>query len=247
MSFSSGTRGIIFAAILGVVACDEMPEDSDFRYAAGRYEGTDPWLLNGLGSLKFLAAAAIDEKASLESQVDDIDPDVLSYVAQCALEEGDSLDGFDGLLGIAPEWRNGSCDTECQETMTACLAAVVNDRGSRLIHVKGDAVNANTNGPAGLRAEAAFFGNMFVFPPEAMYCTISSGLESLLDERLCSNAGPTCAVLGVGKCSSYFGPRCRESGGDVPYETDCRRPVPGPLGWKRFPAITAYQPVEKAH
>jgi hypothetical protein len=62
----------------------------------------------------------------------------LTYIVRCALPSGHSISAkdsggtsysFSGGIGVAPEWETGTCNTTCQERMTACLLAHVNTSG----------------------------------------------------------------------------------------------------------------------
>ena len=65
----------------------------------------------------------------------------VAYMVRCALAAGDSLVKKDqynvsytypGSLGLAPQWKNGSCDTACQEILSACMMAHVNTTGKHV-------------------------------------------------------------------------------------------------------------------
>jgi hypothetical protein len=71
---------------------------------------------------------------------------------------------YQGLLGIAPQWQTGACDTNCQESVSACLLAHVNTAG---IHVPlwivgNDPVVGWGQDPNYPNQEGAFFGNVFM-------------------------------------------------------------------------------------
>ena len=104
----------------------------------------------------------------------------LSYVVRCALPSGHSISAKDssgtsysyaGAIGVAPEWETGTCNTTCQERMTACLLAHVNTSGVH-IPIWLDSEGAigwgqNTSFPY---QEGSFFGNVFVNPPQGHFC-----------------------------------------------------------------------------
>ena len=78
---------------------------------------------------------------------------------------------FAGAIGAAPEWETGTCDTTCQERMSACLLAHVNTSGVH-IPIWLDSEGAigwgqNTSYPY---QEGSFFGNVFVNPPKGYFC-----------------------------------------------------------------------------
>jgi hypothetical protein len=79
---------------------------------------------------------------------------------------------FNGQLGLAPEWATGSCNTQCQEYVSACVMAHVNTAG---LHIPLWMTAAQPNVGWGQSAdfplqESSFFGNIFVSPPRAYYC-----------------------------------------------------------------------------
>jgi hypothetical protein len=62
----------------------------------------------------------------------------VSYMVRCALPAGDTLvkqdqNGanytYQGAIGLAPEWKTGSCAKDCLEAMSSCLMAHVNTAG----------------------------------------------------------------------------------------------------------------------
>jgi hypothetical protein len=96
----------------------------------------------------------------------------LAYVVRCALNAGTTIvqpdqygtnHTFTGVLGLAPEWENGSCGQTCQEYVSACLLAHVNTTG---IHVPIWMVSQHPvvgwgQDPDFTNQEATFFGNVF--------------------------------------------------------------------------------------
>jgi hypothetical protein len=104
----------------------------------------------------------------------------MSYIVKCALPTGHSITAKDsggvsynyaGLIGTAPEWETGTCNTTCQERMSACLLAHVNTSGVH-IPIWLDSEGAigwgqNTSYPY---QEGSFFGNIFVNPPKGYFC-----------------------------------------------------------------------------
>jgi hypothetical protein len=64
---------------------------------------------------------------------------------------------------MAPQWQNGSCDSTCQENVSACMLAHVNTSGA---HIPLWLVSPNSAvgwglDPAYPNEEATFFGNIF--------------------------------------------------------------------------------------
>jgi hypothetical protein len=100
----------------------------------------------------------------------------VSYLVKCALAAGDTLVKgsytYTGQLGLATQWKNGTCDTTCQENLSACLMAHVNTTGNHYpLWVIGPQTSLGW-GKSNAKPfiESAFFGNIFVSPPKAYYC-----------------------------------------------------------------------------
>ncbi len=96
----------------------------------------------------------------------------VSYLVRCALPANASITKndangisytFPGLLGMAPQWQNTSCDTNCEEAVSACMLAHVNTAG---LHVPLWIVTQNAavgwgQDPEFPNQEGSFFGNVF--------------------------------------------------------------------------------------
>lgn len=140
------------------------------------------------------------------------------YTARCALRADQVLEApvgstgdkvkFKGLLGLAPEWREGKCDGACQEKVSSCLAALTNQTGD---HVQVSmlsaapslaAMSANDNDLAYPFQEGAFFGN--VFSGEAYVCRGRDAEKGEQLKRFCALAPGLCSGLanfsGAGLC-----------------------------------------------
>jgi hypothetical protein len=96
----------------------------------------------------------------------------IEYLVRCALPLGDSITKqdqngvsytFAGQIGLAPGWKDGACDTSCQQSVSACLLAHVNTSG---VHIPlwlvspAPAIGWGTN-PQYPNREGTFFGNIF--------------------------------------------------------------------------------------
>ena len=109
--------------------------------------------------------------------------EVIKYMVKCAYPEGHSLTAqdntvpptwytFDGGLGVAPELETGVCDLDCQERISGCMLAHVNNTG---LHVgiwlvgpdSGIGWGSSPNFPY---KEAAYFGNLFRSNMPGNYC-----------------------------------------------------------------------------
>ena len=167
------------------------------------------------------------------------DPDareVLRYITSCALPEEEHFDleiegqtyGFDGGLGIAPEWGEpgGSCDDDCVSWVSACVI-------SRLDYL-GEAVDISVRGkhPA-LKStqaeredfpnrEATYYGDIFS-SPQKIYACLPPGVSSM--PRVCGPSPEDCVVEIQGDCEDLCGderqdgsyPKCREMGKPKPH------------------------------
>lgn len=108
----------------------------------------------------------------------------LSYLVKCALPTGRSITKkdqngasytFRGSVGVAPAWETGTCDTNCQKWVSACILAHINTTGTNLaIWLVADPAQQPQIGWSRSSTypnqEGAFFGNIFVSPPQAHYC-----------------------------------------------------------------------------
>jgi len=182
---------------------------------------------------------------------------VLTYLARCAIPEGDVLvaevDGvhheFPGRLGLAPEWQRGPCDTACQRWVSACLLAHGNALGVEVpISLRGHhpALATTADERAGFPVqEGAFYGNlfdplwgvdypMFICGGDDM-ARLFDDPESWLKKRLCGiwNA---CPIVSSGSCTTAGGdpgPACERHARGPPTRSPPRR--------RRFPARGAPQ------
>ena len=100
----------------------------------------------------------------------------VSYLVKCALSAGSTLVKgaytYTGQMGLAPEWKTGSCNTACQENISACMMAHVNTSGAHYpLWVIGPQASLGWGrSNAKPFIESAFFGNIFPSPPKAYYC-----------------------------------------------------------------------------
>ncbi|MCA9704680.1 MAG: hypothetical protein KDK70_02385, partial [Myxococcales bacterium] len=148
------------------------------------------WIANGLGDPSI---SGVDPAYALSSSyglgtdgwLSGNDPqgeDVVRYMVECALPQTESVlvedaDGtplftFQGLLGLAPEWQLGSCNTECQQWVSACLMARTNTSGQTVtVFIQGThPVLGFGVAPEYPNYEATFFGNLFDDPESAHAC-----------------------------------------------------------------------------
>jgi hypothetical protein len=132
---------------------------------------------------------------------------LLKYVATCALPADQELvvgtERFPGYYGLAPEWATGTCGTQCQQWVSACLLAHVNAKGQPFpISLRGAHPGLRTT-PAAARdfnyREAAFYGNVFQRQAHACWATIG-GDEQKLAGRVCGQLDGGCGFVITGAC-----------------------------------------------
>ena len=99
----------------------------------------------------------------------------VSYLVRCALAAGDSLSKndqygnpftFPGSVGLCPSWKNAgvSGDTGCQERVSACMLALINEAGVHvplMMDASYSSVGWGYN-PSYPYQEGTFFGNIMV-------------------------------------------------------------------------------------
>ncbi len=168
--------------------------------------------------------------------------EVLTYVARCALREGDQLsarvDGvemhFPGLLGLAPEWSERACDLTCQRWVSACLIAHGNGLGVSVpISLRGPhpALLATDDEQRAYPVqEGAFYGNVFTPTPggsHTMDVCRGTGLGQILAnpasdlrKRLCGILND-CPVDDAGSCGKLGDaqPQCEQTLTDGTYRS----------------------------
>jgi hypothetical protein len=134
--------------------------------------------------------------------------DLVKYMVECALPAGDTLVKgtytFNGLVGLAPEWKNGACGTDCQEWVSACLLARTNEKGLHVqIDMRAEHTSIGMSPTAGYSAqEGAFYGNLFSNPPVAYTCMGDDWIDANLQNRTCTD-GAGCAMKNeVGWCDT---------------------------------------------
>lgn len=129
------------------------------------------------------------------------------YTARCALRPNQKLEApdadtgktltFHGLLGIAPEWHDGTCDSACQEKVSSCLIALTNRTGK---HVELTLLSTALGMNKGLlpdshdvdypHQEGAFFGS--VFSGVAYACRGRGAAKAPQVKRFCALAPASC-------------------------------------------------------
>ncbi len=150
------------------------------------------------------------------------------YSARCALRPDQELEApvgpdgrhpkFKGLLGLAPEWRDGKCDATCQEKVSSCLAALTNQTAK---HVQLSLTSEAMSMPEEMRPspndmeypfqEGAFFGN--VFEGNAYVCRGRDADKGAQSKRFCALVPGLCTGIAVfhdaGSCEDSCEFACR--------------------------------------
>ena len=126
----------------------------------------------------------------------------VSYLVRCALAAADSLvkqdqNGvsytYSGEIGLAPQYKTGACDANCQEMISSCMLAHVNTTGTHipLWMVAPMTPIGWSQSPWYPTREGTFFGN--IFQPDssglvrAHYCTAATVMNNAVPGRLGAN------------------------------------------------------------
>jgi hypothetical protein len=155
--------------------------------------------------------------------------EILSYVVQCALSEGETLTAtvngqtyqFPGLLGLVPAWEHQGINEAAQRLISACLLAHVNALGvSVSISVRSHHVVTST--PQERRDypvyEGSFFGQLFDGATMRAYACQGSASTAAREHshdrelRLCTDATEECAIAAVGRCRDVCQQRSQDEG-----------------------------------
>jgi GLTT repeat (6 copies) len=205
---------------------------------------------NGL-SANGLSANGLTSITGLQATLDG-NPDAqlfLSYVISCALPSDQtvvvpSADGttsytFSGGLGVAPAWGSdaGSCDTTCQQWVSACVISRVNYLGVHVpLSIRGDnpgLAEVGTEATDYPDREATYFGNVFT-APQQLYACRTVGDDQTLIGRPCGDGADvsTCIIDVLGDCGTV----CSETFADGSYGA-CATTADGTF----VPAATVYR------
>lgn len=221
--------GILIDSGGGLAGDDGTAVEANKRVPRGADGGG--WLDNGLEDP---VVSGVDPDYALDTDLG-LSPDGLlldsdyagtaAYLVECALAAGDSLvktvDGetltFYGQLGLAPGWKTGSCDEDCQQWVSACLLARTNVNNETVtVWVQADHPSIGFGLPTGAVLEAGWFGNLFAADDEKFYCKGESGgsVAAMREGRSCSWGPNDCEFTKLNACTG----RCDLVGpqGDVP-------------------------------
>jgi hypothetical protein len=181
---------------------------------------------------------------------------IVQYMIKCAYPAGQSYVNkdqygnsytFPGSIGIAPELATGPCDLDCQEKISACMLAHVNNSGQHIsIWMVGpDPAIGWATSPLYPYQEGAYFGNLFASSWQGYYCAgtdMASGeVPGRLGSPLASNVYVDKYGAG-GLCNQPAACTVTSSG-----YTNCNDPMPqqpyGP-GHKWTHVITVWRDFE---
>ncbi len=177
----------------------------------------------------------------------------MSYIVKCALPSGHSITAKDstgtsytyaGLIGTAPEWETGTCNTTCQERMSACLLAHVNTSGVHIpIWIDSEGAIGWGQSTSYPYQEGSFFGNIFVNPPVARYCNGRDFDSATVPGRLGANANaPYSDPFGSpGPCAGYCTASSSATNGVSDGYTSCQSYTHVVTVWRNFDVNTQYK------
>jgi hypothetical protein len=129
---------------------------------------------------------------------------VVTYLARCALAAGDSLVKTDqnnasytfaGGIGLAPQWKNGGCNEQCSEMISACMMAHINSSGVHIPLWMDSPMSTIGWGqsPWFPTREGTFFGQIMVTNAvnnlDAYYCNGPGSDKNVVPGRLGANQG----------------------------------------------------------
>jgi hypothetical protein len=155
--------------------------------------------------------------------------ELLRYVAQCALAEGDILVAdyqgttfeFPGLLGLTPAWESEPLTAGNQRMLSACLLAHVNAFGVSVpISLRAGGVLPTTPVEREQYSvyEGTFFGQVFEGDEIKTYSCQGSAATAALEhsedraQRVCTDASGECGVESVGRCRDVCEQRREDEG-----------------------------------
>jgi hypothetical protein len=182
----------------------------------------------------------------------------MGYIVRCALASTKTITAkdsagksysFTGSIGVAPEWETGTCDTTCQERMSACLLAHVNTSGVHIpIWLDGEGAigwGQNTSYPY---QEGSFFGNIFVNPPKGYFCNGKDFNSGTVPGRLGvgqSNAPYTDPFGTPGPCAGYCTASSAKTNNVADGFSTCNGYTHVVTVWRNFDVNTQYKIVNK--
>jgi hypothetical protein len=188
-------------------------------------------IAGGEGAARRLRHQSVANGLRARSPRDELKAMLVKYTARCALAADQFLEAtepdsggkvrFPGAMGLAPEWLNGTCDTSCQEKVSACLLSLSNRTGRHVqLSLLSAAPSMNealrpNDGDAGFpHQEGVFFGNVFgnVFGEQGFACTGTGASKAAQVKRFCAADPESCAGLvpmrSAGRCEDVCEMAC---------------------------------------
>jgi hypothetical protein len=171
---------------------------------------------DGLSSLSAETLASTQEGAA-----------VLPYLVRCALPESDSVAvlgvTYEGLFGVAPDWKDQPLVSGDQEAVTACLLAHVNNYDISVWlsgRVHGLADTTADERQRFSEYEGSFYGNIFSVTQYAYACMGKAAPDFSVaypnhdttegDRLMRRCTDPSLAVPGQTECGMIFAGKCSE-------------------------------------
>jgi hypothetical protein len=206
--------------MLGQVACvaPTTNDDEDVGEAQQAAITTNAITTNAITTNAIMMDALTDPNAR----------ELLKYLVSCALPADAHFDleiegvtyGFDGGVGLAPNWgeEGGSCNAKCRSWVSACVIARLDYTGESVtISVRGDH-DALYASPAEQidhpLVEATYYGDLFSSPQKIFAC-LPPGKAQI--PRVCGPDIDDCIVEPQGECEDL----CKDVLDDGAY-SDCR-------------------------
>lgn len=220
-------RAVLLAVVsalgTGCITSNEAPTDDlggiVMRTGGNGGVGEGIWINNGLSDPD---VSGVDPAHSLSSPQGMSETEgilanedtrvVAQYLVECALPNGKSIvkevDGaqivLQGRVGLAPEWRNGSCNQSCQEWVSACLLARTNPSPQSVsISLRADHPALGFEGhPDYPIYEGSYFGNLFADTEGRYLCRGSADAATIAQEvgRACSGDPASCGFEAYDDC-----------------------------------------------
>jgi hypothetical protein len=206
---------------------------------------------NGLIMDALTSSTALSSSSTLMN--DSSSRTLVSYMVKCALPLNHSITkkdkagasyNFAGLIGTAPEWETGGCNTTCQERMSACLMAHVNTSGVHIpIWLDSEGAIGWGQSTSFPYQEGSFFGNVFVSPPVARFCNGRDFDSATVPGRLGANSNaPYTDPFGTpGPCAGYCTASSSSTNGVADGYASCQGYTHVVTVWRNFDANTQYK------
>jgi hypothetical protein len=187
----------------------------------------------------------LNEDATSTLGTDPLSQLFFSYVVSCALPVGQSVIAsgltFNGAVGVAPQWGvdGGSCDTTCQQWVSACVISRVNALGVHVpLSIRGDnPALALMNGEAEAYSdrEATYFGNVLTVPQQRYACRAAEDDQTLIGRPCGDGADVSGCIISVLDDDCHVA--CSVLDSTTGYFGSCATPASGIF----VPGVTVYR------